>query len=324
MVCEAVSCGKGGPGVTVASRVYGGIEAGGTKFVCVVGETPPTIQASTSIPTTTPTETLAPVVAFFQLYPVLSLGLAVFGPIDLEQESPTYGHLLTTPKIAWQGYPIVDRLQTALGVPVAVDTDVNAAALAEVRYGAGQGCDPLVYLTVGTGIGGGAVIHGRPLHGLLHPEMGHMLLARAPGDTRPSGCPFHDNCLEGLASGHAIQLRFGTPEMLPLQHEAWALEATYLGRALATITAVLSPQRIVIGGGVMHQTHLLPRIREVCAQALHGYLPRLRSASDFETYIVPPALGHQAGATGALYLARESFSPSSTSSKDVSAPRGSA
>jgi fructokinase len=285
------------------SRVYGGIEAGGTKFVYAVGETSQTILALTSIPTTTPTETLAQVIAFFRPYQPYSLGLATFGPVDLNQGSPTYGHILSTPKVAWQGCPIVDVLRSWLGIPVAVDTDVNAAALAEFMYGAGRGCDPLVYLTVGTGIGGGAVIQGRPLHGLMHPEMGHMLLARAPGDTQPSGCPFHEDCLEGLASGHAMRLRFGAPEALPPAHEAWGLEATYLGRALATIATVLAPQRIIIGGGVMHQAHLLPRIREVCAQALHGYLPRLKSTSDFEAYIVAPALGDQAGIVGALCLA---------------------
>jgi fructokinase len=245
------------------------------------------------------------VIAFFRPYSIQSLGLATFGPIDLAPGSATYGHILSTPKIAWQACPIVDILQTALGVPVVAETDVNAAALAEALYGAGRGCDPVVYLTVGTGIGGGAAIHGRPLHGLMHPEMGHMLLARAPGDTRPSSCPFHDDCLEGLASGHAIRARFGEPETLPPEHEAWTLEAVYLGQALATIVTILSPQRIIIGGGVMHQPHVLPRIREACARALHGYLPRLKALSDFEAYIVAPALGDQAGVIGALHLAQE-------------------
>jgi fructokinase len=291
--------------VGAASHVYGGIEAGGTKFVCAVGQTPHNIEASTWIPTTTPAETLQQVIAFFQPYALRSLGLAAFGPIDLDRASPTYGHILSTPKLAWQRCPVVDTLHTALGVPVTVDTDVNAAALAEVIYGAGQGYDPLVYLTIGTGIGGGAVIHGRALHGLMHPEMGHMLLARLPGDSRPSACPFHEDCLEGLASGHAIDVRIGAPEQLPLDHEAWVLEAAYLGQALAIITTILSPQRIIIGGGVMHQPLLLPRIREACAQALHGYMPRLITSDDFEAYIVSPALGDRAGVIGALYLAQE-------------------
>jgi fructokinase len=288
-----------------ASHLFGGIEAGGTKFVCAVGETPQAIQASTSIPTTTPAATLDQVIAFLRPYAVQSIGLAAFGPIDLDRDSATYGYILSTPKLAWQGCPIVDLLQTGLGIPVTVDTDVNTAALAEFMHGAGQGCDPLVYLTVGTGIGGGAVIQGRPLHGLMHPEMGHMLLARAPGDTLPSACPFHQDCLEGLASGHAMQLRFGAPKALPPEDKAWALEAAYLGQALATIAAILSPQRIIVGGGVMHQPHLLPRIREACAQTLHGYLPRLKTPSDFEAYIVAPALGDAAGVIGALCLAQE-------------------
>jgi fructokinase len=287
-----------------ASHLVGGIEAGGTKFVCAVGEAPEAIHALTSISTTTPAETLAQVIAFFQPYRLRSLGLATFGPVDLNRESPTYGYILATPKIAWQGCPILHILQTALPVPMTADTDVNAAALAEFRYGAGRGCDPLLYLTVGTGIGGGAVVHGRALHGLMHPEMGHILLARLPGDTRPSGCPFHEDCLEGLASGGAIRVRFGAPEMLPPQHEVWTLEAIYLGQAVATIAAILSPQRIIIGGGVMHQPHLLPRIHDACARALHGYLPRLKTPSDFEVYIVAPALGDQAGVIGALHLAQ--------------------
>jgi fructokinase len=294
--------------MTATAGLYGGIEAGGTKFVCAVGETPQAIQASTSIPTTTPAATLSQVIAFFRSYPIHRLGLATFGPIDLDRDSPTYGQILSTPKLAWQECPIVHILQTALRVPVAFDTDVNAAAIAEATYGAGRGGDPVVYLTVGTGIGGGAMIHGRPLHGLMHPEMGHMLQARVHGDTRPSGCPFHEDCLEGLASGHAIQVRFGTPEGLPPQHEAWTLEATYLGQALATIVTILSPQRIIIGGGVMHQPSLLPRIREVCARTLHGYLPRLKTPHDFESYIVAPALGDNAGVIGSLRLAQEVYS----------------
>jgi fructokinase len=285
--------------------LFGGIEAGGTKFICAVGKDPQLIRASTEIPTATPTETLARVIEFFRPYALCSLGLATFGPIDLDRQSPTYGQILSTPKLTWQGCRIVEILHTRLGVPVAVETDVNAAALAEFLYGAGQDCDPLVYLTVGTGIGGGVVIQGRPIHGLMHPEMGHMLLTRLPGDTRPSGCPFHANCLEGLASGQAIQLRFGAPARLPPAHEAWALEAAYLGQALATIVTILSPQRLIIGGGVMHQPHLLPRIREACREALHGYVPRLASRSDVETYIVPPSLGDRAGVIGALQLARE-------------------
>jgi fructokinase len=307
------------------SRLYGGIEAGGTKFVCAVGQTPQAIQASTVIPTTTPTATLNQVIAFFQSYAIQRLGLATFGPVDLDRDSPQYGHILSTPKLAWQECPIVHILQTALGVPVAVDTDVNAAAMAEATYGAGQGDDPLVYLTVGTGIGGGALIHGRPLHGLMHPEMGHMLLTRVPHDTRPSGCSFHEDCLEGLASGHAIEVRFGAPERLPPQHEAWTLEAVYLGQALATIISVLSPQRIIIGGGVMHQLSLLSHIRLACARSLHGYLPRLKSASDFESYIVAPALGGKSGVIGALHLAREVCSDSSTRDEgngELAAPGG--
>jgi fructokinase len=287
-----------------AHYVYGGVEAGGTKFVCVVGDDRPTVHASTSVRTTSPTETLSQVIAFFRAYPVQRLGLAAFGPIDLDPMSPTYGRILSTPKVSWRSCPIVEVLQTELGVPVAVDTDVNAAALAEATYGAGRGCDPLVYLTVGTGVGGGVVIQGNPLHGLTHPEMGHMPLARAAGDVGPSGCPFHRDCLEGLASGSAIQARFGAPQTLGKHHEAWTFEALYLGQALAVISTILSPQKIILGGGVMRQQHLWPRVREICARLLNGYLPRLGDAIGFESYIVSPGLGDQAGVIGALCLAR--------------------
>jgi fructokinase len=302
-----------GKNLATPSHLYGGVEAGGTKFVCAVGSTPQAIQASTVISTSTPTATLRQVIAFFRPYAIRSLGLATFGPIDLDRGSSTYGRILSTPKLAWQGCPIVGILQTALQVPVVVDTDVNAAALAEAMYGAGWGCDPVVYLTVGTGIGGGAVVHGRPLHGLMHPEMGHMILTRVANDSRPSGCPFHEDCLEGLASGDAIRVRFGEPETLPPDHQAWALEAAYLGQALATIVAILSPQRIIIGGGVMHQPHLLTHIREACARALHGYLARLNTGRDFETYLLPPALGDQSGVIGALQLAQALNSQGSSS-----------
>jgi fructokinase len=298
--------------MTETPHLAGGIEAGGTKFICAVGETPQAFKASTVIPTARPMATLNRVITFFRAYPVQRLGLATFGPIDLDRDSPTYGSILSSPKLAWQGCPIVHVLQTALRVSVVADTDVNAAAMAEATYGAGRGADPLVYLTVGTGIGGGAMIHGRLLHGLMHPEMGHLLLARVPGDTRPSGCPFHADCLEGLASGHAIRVRFGPPEILPPEHEAWTLEAAYLGQALATITAILSPQRIIIGGGVMHQPFLLPQIRATCAQTLRGYWPRLNTPGDFESYIVAPGLGTEAGVIGALHLAQEGDAGAST------------
>jgi fructokinase len=250
-----------------------------------------------------------------RLPPILFHTQSWFGDIwpDRPESEIAYlrPHSLDT-ELAWQGCPIVNILQTALGVPVAVDTDVNTAAQAAATYGARRERDPVVYLTVGTGIGGGAVVHGRPLHGLMHAEIGHTLLARVPGDTRPSGCPFHEDCLEGLASGHAIRVRFGAPETLPPQHGAWMLEARYSGQALATIVTILSSQRIIISGGVMHQPHLLPRIREACAQALRGYVPRLKTLSDFESYIVVPTLGVKAGVMGALHLAQEACSQSST------------
>jgi fructokinase len=303
-MCE----GEGGAKLLGRSGLYGGVEAGGTKFVCAVGDESATIHASTRIRTTSPMETLAQVIAFFRTYAVHSIGLATFGPIDLDPVSPTYGRILSTPKLLWQGYPIVERLQTALGVPVVLDTDVNAATMAEATYGAGRNCDPLVYLTIGTGIGGGVFIHGRLLHGLMHPEMGHILLARTPGDTLPGSCHSHQDCFEGLASGSAIRFRFGDPETLAEDHDAWVLEAYYIGQALASLSLVLSPRKIIVGGGVMAQQHLMARIRRECRQILNGYLPRLGSVISFDEYIVPPGLGNNSGIIGALCMARE-YSP---------------
>jgi len=290
-------------------RLVGGVEAGGTKFVCAIGTGPDDLHAISEFPTTTPEETLARTVAFFENHhgePLAALGVASFGPVDLHLESPTHGSITGTPKLGWVGTDILSRLERALRVPVRFDTDVNGAALGEHRWGAAQDVSTFVYLTVGTGIGGGGLVRGRPMHGLVHPEMGHL---RIPHDRERdpfSGiCPFHGDCLEGLAAGPALEARWGQPgETLPEDHPAWDLEADYLALGLTNLILALSPERIILGGGVMRQRHLFPRIRRRTQQLLAGYVQALAIRSAIEHYIVPPALGDRAGVLGAIALAK--------------------
>ncbi|HXA52502.1 MAG TPA: ROK family protein [Candidatus Acidoferrum sp.] len=277
---------------------YGGLEAGGTKFVCAIGTGPDDLERA-DFPTTTPDETIGRALAFFRdRAPVHALGIASFGPVDLDPRSATYGYITSTPKPGWSHTDIAGLMGRALGVPVHLDTDVNAAALAESRWGSARGLDDVVYLTVGTGIGGGALVGGRLVHGLLHPEMGHM---RLPHDriADPYGgiCPFHGDCLEGLASGPAIEQRWGvSAQSLPSDHPAWRLEARYLAAGVVNLVCTLSPRRVIMGGGVMEQAHLFPMIREEVAALLNGYV----AAPE----IGPPALGKNAGVLGAIALAR--------------------
>jgi len=264
---------------------------------CAVGTGPDDVRAETTVPTTTPAETLRRVLEFFRAQTeITAVGAACFGPIDLDRSSPTFGRITTTPKPGWRGADVVGALRT-LSVPVAFDTDVNGAALAEYRWGAGRGVDPFVYVTVGTGIGGGAIVGARPVHGLVHPEMGHVPITRDSADAFAGACPYHRDCLEGLASAVALSQRWGAlPETLPAEHEAWRLQARYLALGVAAIAAVLSPPRIVLGGGVMRAAGLLARVRAETVKTLAGYV----RAPD----LVPPALGERAGVLGALALAQ--------------------
>jgi fructokinase len=291
--------------------LLGGVEAGGTKFVCAVGAGPDDIRAETRFPTTSPGETIRQTIEFFQKQPhgeLAAIGVASFGPLDPDPKSPTFGHITSTPKPGWAGANLagsLSALRTALGVPIGFDTDVNGAALGEHRWGAAQGLDTFIYLTVGTGIGGGGLMNGQLMHGLLHPEMGHLRLPHDPqADPFTGLCPFHDDCLEGLASGPALEKRWGQPaENLPSAHPAWALEAHYLGLALANLVCTLSPQRIILGGGVMAQPQLLPLVRAEVVRQLNGYVQSPAILEKIEAYIVPPALGRRAGVLGALALA---------------------
>ncbi len=291
--------------------LYGAIEAGGTKFVCAAGYGPMDIapQMRTVIATTTPAETLAAVVAFFEQVRAnagafSAFGVGAFGPVDIEPRSDTWGSILSTPKPGWAGTSLVAPLER-FGCPVALDTDVNAAALAEARLGAGRDANSLTYVTVGTGIGGGVIEQGRSIRGLLHPEMGHIRVRRDPRDGQFRGvCPFHGDCLEGLASGPAIVARWGAPmSALPIGHAGPDIIGGYLGQLAATIALMYASERIVFGGGVMSGADLLPRIRAVATEQLGGYLPIEARAGGFERLIVAPALAGQAGITGALLLA---------------------
>jgi len=290
------------------SGLIGAIEAGGTKFVCAVGTGPDDLRRDVRFPTGEPGPTIGRAITFFrtaveELGPLAAVGIGSFGPLDVRTDSPTRGCITSTPKPGWSGTPFAGRVQAALQVPVAFDTDVNAAALGEWRWGAGRGLDAVAYVTVGTGIGGGMVYGGRPLHGMLHPELGHLPVPRDPeADSFEGVCPFHGDCLEGLASGPALEARWGTPApALPPEHAAWELEAGYLALGCLSIALTLSPQRIVLGGGVMEQRHLFPLVRRRFEQALGGYLPDT-PAADADTYIVPTGLGNRSGLLGALTL----------------------
>ena len=293
--------------------VYGGVEAGGTKFVCAIGSGPDDIRSQVRIPTTTPDETLGRVLEFFEAEmskeSLAAIGVASFGPLDPHPASPTYGYLTATTKPGnWNQVDLLGPLKACFGVPLGFDTDVGGAALAEGRWGNARDVDDFVYLTVGTGIGGGAVVRGETVHGLLHLEMGHMILPRRFDDDFTGACPFHGNCLEGLASGPAIEQRWGAKaEELPADHPAWDLEAHYLGLGLANIICTYSPQRIVLGGGVMHQRHLFPAVRESVRRTLNGYIQHEAITADNDTYIVPPGLGDRAGVLGAFALAERAL-----------------
>lgn len=293
------------------ATLYGGIEAGGTKFVCAVASGPGDVRVETSFPTTTPMETLGRALDFFQEASdgrqLGSLGVASFGPLDLDPHSAAFGYITTTPKAGWSFVNVLGMLRGALGIPVYMDTDVNAAALAESLWGAGRGRDPLVYITVGTGIGGGLLCRGGPVHGLQHPEIGHMYLPHDLSvDPFPGACPYHGDCLEGLAAGPALAKRWGQPaETLPADHPAWNLEAHYLGLALSNLTCTVAPQAIVLGGGVLEQPHLLERIRAETERALNGYIVSPWLKPGLEAYIVAAGLGRRAGVLGAIALAMQ-------------------
>ncbi|ULT56746.1 ROK family protein [Neobacillus drentensis] len=280
--------------------MLGAIEAGGTKFVCAVGDERGNISERIEIPTTVPSETMAKVFAFFKRYDLEAMGVGSFGPIDVNQDSSTYGYITFTPKIAWRNFPLVQALKGVFPVPIGFNTDVNAAALAEATYGAAKGLDSCLYITVGTGVGAGAVVQGKLLQGWSHPEMGHILVKRHPQDEYPGRCPYHSDCLEGLAAGPAIEGRWNKKGIDLVDHpKVWDLEGYYLAQALMQYILILSPKRIILGGGVMNQKQIFSTIYQYLQDFLNDYvfLPELTE------YIVSPGLGNDAGITGSLLLA---------------------
>jgi fructokinase len=291
----------------VNAMLFGGIEAGGTKFVCGIGNENGEILEQITIPTTVPEETMPKVIEFFQDKKLDAIGIGSFGPIDVDPKSPTFGFITETPKLPWKNYNIVGEMKKHFQVPIGFHTDVTAAALAESTWGAAQGLDSCVYMTVGTGIGVGAVIGGKLLQGLTHPEMGHILVRRHPDDQFLGACPYHGDCLEGMAAGPAIEKRWNQKgQLLTEQNEVWELEAYYLAQALMNYILILSPKKIIIGGGVSKQEQLLPLVRDHVLELLNGYVPVSELTNEkIDQYIVLPQLGDQAGLTGAIALGRQ-------------------
>lgn len=297
--------------ISAEKKLYGGIEAGGTKFVCAVAGDPPDILNQVRFPTTTPAETLKRVCDFFMPYDnagqIKSIGLGSFGPLDVDAASPTFGFITSTPKPNWQNINILGEISKQLNAPVFFDMDVNVAALGEFKWGVSQGIDSSLYLTIGTGIGGGYIKDGKPLKGLLALEMGHI---RIPHDLKldpfRGTCPYHGDCFEGLASGPAIQARFGQrAESLSDNDPFWEIEADYIAHALANYIFTLAPRIIVLGGGVMQNSFLFGMVRLKVQKILNGYLNNKMLLNTIDQYIVPPGLDNRAGVLGAIALAIE-------------------
>lgn len=281
----------------------GAIEAGGTKFVCGIADENGKIFERVSFPTETPEKTMKNVIEFFKDKGIEAIGVGSFGPVDLNRDSKTYGYITKTPKPYWSDFDLIGTLKKEFDLPLAFDTDVNVAALGEVIWGAAKGLKNCLYMTIGTGIGGGAVVSGELIHGMLHPEMGHILLKKHSEDLYEGRCPFHRDCFEGLASGPAIEDRWGKKGVeLPETHKAWEFEAYYIAQALVNYILVLSPEKIILGGGVMKQKQLFPLIRKNVKELLNNYVQTKEILEDIDNYIVYPKLGDDAGILGSVAL----------------------
>ena len=292
-------------------KLFGGIEAGGTKFVCMLGNGPDQLLKEERFTTSTPCETIDRAIEFFLPYAkkseIEAVGIASFGPLDLNLDSPTYGYITTTPKAGWSQVDLYGEIRRNLRVPVAFDTDVNAAAFGEQYWvPENRGMDPFVYITVGTGIGVGVIVNGSPLHGLMHPEAGHVAIPHDwERDPFPGVCPYHGDCLEGLASGLSMHRRWGKrPETLPDAHPGWELESDYIALALVNLIYVYSPRRIVLGGGVSQHKGLIEAVRCKVKEFMNGYVQSPMLLNRIQDYILPPALGNRSGGLGAIAMAR--------------------
>ncbi len=283
--------------------LIGGIEAGGTKMVCAVAHEDGTIIDRISLPTRQPKETLDEIIAYFKKWDIEALGIGCFGPVDLNRKSPTYGHITKTPKLGWEYCDVVGTFERELGVPVGFDTDVNGAVLGEVVWGAAKGCENAIYVTIGTGVGVGVYANGKLMHGLVHPEAGHALLSKHPDDTYEGRCPFHPNCVESLAAGPAIEARWGKKAYeLADRKEVWEMEAYYIAQAVTNYILTYSPEKIILWGGVMHQSQLFDMVRTKVQEMLGGYVHHPMVEDQIDQYIIPPALGENPGILGAVWL----------------------
>ena len=285
----------------------GALEAGGTKMVCAIGDESGKIYEQVSIPTETPEITMPKLISYFEERKIEALGIGCFGPIDPDKKSETYGYITSTPKLAWADYNIVGTMEKSLMIPVGFDTDVNGSVLGEVTFGQAKGKKCVVYVTIGTGVGAGIYIEGKLLHGMLHPEAGHILLTQRQDDTYEGTCPYHKTCLEGLAAGPAIEARWGR-KAVELKDDArvWDLEAYYIAQAIVNYILILSPQMIILGGGVMHQEQLFPQLRSYVKKMMNGYI-KTKEMADLDHYIVPASLHDDQGIMGALELGRRAL-----------------
>ena len=285
----------------------GALEAGGTKMVCAIGDESGKIYEQVSIPTETPEITMPRLISYFEERKLEALGIGCLGPIDPDKKSETYGYITSTPKLAWADYNIVGTMEKSLMIPVGFDTDVNGSVLGEVTFGQAKGKKCVVYVTIGTGVGAGIYIEGKLLHGMLHPEAGHILLTQRQDDTYEGTCPYHKTCLEGLAAGPAIEARWGR-KAVELKDDArvWDLEAYYIAQAIVNYILILSPQMIILGGGVMHQEQLFPKIRSYVKKMMNGYI-KTKEMADLDHYIVPASLHDDQGIMGALELGRRAL-----------------
>ena len=285
----------------------GALEAGGTKMVCAIGDESGKIYEQVSIPTETPEITMPKLISYFEERKIEALGIGCFGPIDPDKKSETYGYITSTPKLAWADYNIVGTMEKSLMIPVGFDTDVNGSVLGEVTFGQAKGKKCVVYVTIGTNMDANIYIEGKLLHGMLHPEAGHILLTQRQDDTYEGTCPYHKTCLEGLAAGPAIEARWGR-KAVELKDDArvWDLEAYYIAQAIVNYILILSPQMIILGGGVMHQEQLFPKIRSYVKKMMNGYI-KTKEMADLDHYIVTASLHDDQGIMGALELGRRAL-----------------
>lgn len=287
--------------------LFGALEAGGTKMVCAVGKEDGTILEQISIPTRTPEETIPEIVAYFKDKDIKALGIGAFGPVNVSKGTDKYGYILDTPKLAWKYFDLLGTIQKELNIPIGIDTDVNGSCLGELTFGSAKGLKNVVYITIGTGVGVGIAVDGNLVHGMLHPEGGHILVQKAENDDFEGNCPYHKNCLESLAAGPAIERRYGQKAIeLKDRADVWELESDYIAQAIMTYILTVSPQKVILGGGVMHQEQLFPLIREKVVKLLGGYIktPELES---IDTYIVPSSLNDNQGIMGCIQLAVNEF-----------------